>query len=46
MSFLACGPTAFQYYRIPPQILGLYPAILPPDHDHRLVHVTSKTTGI
>ena len=42
MSFLACGPTAFQYYRIPPQILGLYPAILPPDHDHRLVHYSKQ----
>lgn len=42
MSFLACGPTAFQYYRIPPQILGLYPAILPPDHDHRLVHYSQQ----
>lgn len=42
MSFLACGPTAFQYYRIPPQILGLYPAVLPPDHDHRLVHYSKQ----
>ena len=42
MPFLACGPTAFQYYRIPPQILGLYPAILPPDHDHRLVHYSKQ----
>lgn len=42
MSFLACGPTAFQYYRIPPQILGLYPAILPPDHDHRLVRYSKQ----
>lgn len=42
MSFLACGPTAFQYYRIPPQILGLYPAILPPEHDHRLVHYSKQ----
>lgn len=42
MSFLACGPTAFQYYRIPPQILGLYPAILSPDHDHRLVHYSKQ----
>ncbi len=42
MSFLACGPTAFQYYRIPPQILGLYPAILPPNHDHRLVHYSKQ----
>lgn len=42
MSFLACGPSAFQYYRIPPQILGLYPAILPPDHDHRLVHYSKQ----
>lgn len=42
MSFLACGPTAFKYYRIPPQILGLYPAILPPDHDHRLVHYSQQ----
>ena len=42
MSFLACGPTAFQYYRIPPQILGLYPAILPPDRDHRLVHYSQQ----
>lgn len=42
MSFHACGPTAFQYYRIPPQILGLYPAILPPDHDHRLVHYSKQ----
>lgn len=42
MSFLACGLTAFKYYRIPPQILGLYPAILPPDHDHRLVHYSQQ----
>lgn len=42
MPFLACGPTAFQYYRIPPQILGLYPTILPPDHDHRLVHYSKQ----
>lgn len=42
MPFLACGPTAFQYYRIPPQILGLYPAILQPDHDHRLVHYSKQ----
>lgn len=42
MPFLACGPTAFQYYRIPPQILGLYPAILPPDHDYRLVHYSKQ----
>ena len=42
MSFLACGPTAFQYHRIPPQILGLYPAILPPEHDHRLIHYSQQ----
>ena len=27
MDLTLCGQSAFNYYRIPPQVLGLYPAI-------------------
>lgn len=27
MDLTLCGQSAFYYYRIPPQVLGLYPAI-------------------
>lgn len=28
MDMPLCGPTAFRYYRVPPQVLALYPAIV------------------
>lgn len=28
MDLTLCGQSAFYYHRIPPQILGLYPAII------------------
>lgn len=35
MDLTLCGQSAFNYYRIPPQVLGLYPAISLGNMDRR-----------
>lgn len=35
MDLTLCGQSAFNYYRIPPQVLGLYPAVSLDDMDRR-----------
>lgn len=35
MDLTLCGQSAFNYYRIPPQVLGLYPAISLDNMDRR-----------
>lgn len=35
MDLTLCGQSAFNYYRIPPQVLGLYPAVSLDNMDRR-----------
>lgn len=36
MDLMLCGSTAFNFHRIPPQVLGLYPSITPDTQDPKL----------